>query len=159
MESITIRKLNEEDWKEYSSLRLSALQSPDSSAFGGSFEIESLRTEDEWKKRLIGKHRFYYGAFACNTLVSFAGVYFNQKNNQWIIVGVFTNPDFRRSGFSKSIIGEILKVLHARGVVKVILTVQVEQLPAIALYKSLGFIEIDKIINENQIVMERSTEI
>jgi hypothetical protein len=48
---IQIRQLNENDWREFSQIRLRALQN-DPLVFGSNYEKESRMTEDEWRNRL-----------------------------------------------------------------------------------------------------------
>ena len=52
--SITIRRLNEDDWLEFSQVRLKALQT-DPNVFGSNYEKESQMTETDWRSRLQTK--------------------------------------------------------------------------------------------------------
>ena len=98
---LELRRVTSEDWMAYRDFRLSALQSKDAKAFGGSYEKESIRSHEEWRIRLEDNgERFFYGCFYKNEIVSAAGVYFDNKgkdkwSNNWIIVGVYTKPEFR----------------------------------------------------------------
>ena len=52
--NITIRQLTEDDWFEFSRIRLKALLT-DPKVFGSNYEKESQMTEAEWRSRLQAK--------------------------------------------------------------------------------------------------------
>jgi len=56
----------------------------------------------------------------------------------WLI-DVFTDPRHRRAGIAGALIGTACRALKASGEPRVGLTVDDENLPAVTLYKSLGF--------------------
>lgn len=57
----------------------------------------------------------------------------------WIIE-VFTDPEHRRSGFARALIGVACRVIAASNEPRVGLTVDDDNTPAISLYRSLGFV-------------------
>ncbi|HEY4515618.1 MAG TPA: GNAT family N-acetyltransferase [Candidatus Paceibacterota bacterium] len=148
---LELRRVTSEDWMAYRDFRLSALQSKDAKAFGGSYEKESIRSHEEWRIRLEDNgERFFYGCFYKNEIVSAAGVYFDNKgkdkwSNNWIIVGVYTRPEFRNRGFSYKTMEAVLGKLKSDGVKKVILMVNTKQESAINLYTKLGFKNVELI--------------
>ena len=155
-----IRKITPDDWQAYRNLRLAALQSIDAQAFGGSYEKESIRSEDEWRGRFDGsRERIFYGCFLNEELISVAGVYLNvdedKFKNEWIIVGVYTNPKFRGQGISFRTIETVLEELRDKGVKKVILMVNTKQKSAMRVYEKLGFkiVELikDEVMGDGQI--------
>jgi hypothetical protein len=52
--NVSIRQLTENDWHEFSQVRLAALQT-DPKVFGSNYEKESQMTEAEWRSRLRAK--------------------------------------------------------------------------------------------------------
>jgi hypothetical protein len=60
--SITIRRLTEDDWIEFSQIRLKALQT-DPEVFGSNYEKESQMTEADWRGR-CGQKIMRYFCFA-----------------------------------------------------------------------------------------------
>ena len=49
--SISIEQITENNWREFSQIRLTALQT-DPSVFGSNYEIEAQMTEADWRSRL-----------------------------------------------------------------------------------------------------------
>ncbi|HYD90908.1 MAG TPA: hypothetical protein VEA37_05390, partial [Flavobacterium sp.] len=49
---IEIKVAQPEDWQAYKSLRLESISGGDSQMFGGNWESENLRTEEEWRTDL-----------------------------------------------------------------------------------------------------------
>lgn len=162
------REIRPNDWKQYKEFRLAALKSPDARAFGGSYEKEVVKTEEEWRSLFNGsKPRFFYGCFDGEKIVSVAGAYFNQDNEEfikeWILVGVYTNPEYRGKGLSSKIISVILTELISKGVKKVVLYVNTKQGQAIKLYEKLGFKAIkiikDQVLGDGNVYDELVMEI
>jgi ribosomal protein S18 acetylase RimI-like enzyme len=144
--SFELRKITPEDWGAYKDFRLGALQSEDALAFGSSYNNEKDRTEEDWRGRLKDNpERFFLGAFSDGMMVSGGGVYFNKERNEWIIVGIYTRPEYRRRGLSQKIIEAILDQLNSRDIEKVALMVNTKQDSAVGLYQKLGFKIIDTI--------------
>jgi N-alpha-acetyltransferase 10/11 len=56
----------------------------------------------------------------------------------WLI-DVFTGPDYRRTGLARGLMAVACEVMQAAGEDRVGLTVDEDNIPAVALYKSLGF--------------------
>jgi len=56
----------------------------------------------------------------------------------WLI-DVFTDPGYRRAGLARGLIAVACEVMQAAGEDRVGLTVDDDNIPAMALYKSLGF--------------------
>jgi ribosomal protein S18 acetylase RimI-like enzyme len=139
-----LRKITPEDWEGYRNFRLGALQSADALAFGSSYEKEKDRTEGDWRGRLKDNpERFFFGYFNDKEIASAGGVYFNKENNQWIIVGIYTRPEYRGKGLSTKVIEAIMEELKSRGVEKIMLMVNTKQQSAINIYHKLGFKDID----------------
>jgi ribosomal protein S18 acetylase RimI-like enzyme len=60
----------------------------------------------------------------------------------WWITGLGVRPLFRRRGIGEALVGEVLARLQESGVGTVRLEVNRASLPAIALYRKLGFQEV-----------------
>jgi GNAT superfamily N-acetyltransferase len=58
----------------------------------------------------------------------------------WLI-DVFTDPRYRRTGLARGLIAVACEVMQAAGEDRVGLTVDDDNIPAVTLYKSLGFAE------------------
>lgn len=55
------------------------------------------------------------------------------------ITNIAVHPDFRRNGYGRRLICELLDIARREGIIAVTLEVRVSNLPAISLYESLGF--------------------
>jgi len=84
----------------------------------------------------------YLGCFDGDKLVASAGAFYGEEKDVWVIVGVYTKPEYRKRGLSKKLIEQVIEMLK-RGIKRVILYVNSKQEPAIALYTKLGFKQFD----------------
>jgi len=71
--NISIKQLTENDWREFSQIRLKALQT-DSSVFGSNYEKESQMTEADWRSRLQAKDNAIFLVYAGETPIGMTGV-------------------------------------------------------------------------------------
>lgn len=132
-------------WESFREIRLKALKT-DPIAFGSSYEEESVLREEEWKKKLTSPDvRKTYAARVGGRIVAIAGVRFEhlaKVAHMATLVAVFTDPDFRGRGIAIQLIKKILDDLRADPkIVKVRLSVGVEQIAARRLYEKLGFVQ------------------
>lgn len=138
-----IRKIGEEDLEMYRELRLSALKSADAQAFGGNYEEEASRTREDWLKRFNDPYRMYLGYFVDEALVATAGAFYGEDKDVWVIVGVYTKPEYRKQGIAHSLVEAVIVELRKQDIKRVILYVNMKQEQAVSLYKTLGFKQFD----------------
>jgi RimJ/RimL family protein N-acetyltransferase len=101
--SFSIRQLTEDDWREFSQIRLKALQL-DPLVFGSNYEKESQFIEADWRERLQAKDSAVFMLFAGETPIGMTGVSVfrdDPTNRTAIFWGSWLAPDFRRKGLSE----------------------------------------------------------
>lgn len=149
MDNIVCGRLTSSSWKEYKNLRLEGLQK-DPLAFGGSYESEVKKSENEWKESIEKSH--IIGSFIDQKLVGVICFYFNKgtkTNHICNIFGVYLNSDFRNKGVSSILMDKVILLIKEYKITKKIkLTVNTKQTSAIELYKKFGFKTVGKLINE-----------
>lgn len=139
---ISFKKVSPDDWQKFREIRLKGLQT-DPQAFGGTFEGESQENEEYWKERFSNPERCFYAAEEGNIFVATAGSKKIAEDN-WMIIAVYTLPEFRGKNISKELIEKIINEAKKTGATKVSLMVNPQQESAVNLYKKMGF-EIIKI--------------
>ena len=81
------------------------------------------------------------------------------------MMNIAVSPDFRRKGIAESLIEALISFLHERGSRCLILEVRASNVPAIALYEKLGFLEIGRRRNyyrnpkEDALILRKEWEI
>ena len=152
MNDIKVRKLTQDDWEMYKSLRLNSLkESPDS--FGSTFERECSFQDAEWIARLNYENR----PEKCVLIVAeknniplglICGFIHAEDDNTGYVYQMWVAPDARGSGIGKSLLNYIIHWGSDMRLQKLSLTVTKKYVPAIKLYIALGFIrdgELDKL--------------
>ena len=113
---------------------------------GLTFEEELTRTLDGFRTQLSSPlpnavfGSFVDGELAATAAVSRAGQ-FPSSHHKMVMWGVFTSPRRRRLGLSRQVVNTALQHAFENGVDRVNLQVYVPNEPAIALYKTIGFVE------------------
>ena len=100
--NISIRQLNEHDWRIFSRVRLKALQT-DPLVFGSSYERESQFVEADWRERLRANDSAVFMLFADETAIGMTGVSVfrdDPTKRTAIFWGSWLAPDFRGKGLS-----------------------------------------------------------
>jgi RimJ/RimL family protein N-acetyltransferase len=95
--------LNEDDWLEFSRIRLKALQT-DPKAFGSNYERESKMTETDWRNRLQAKDNAIFLLYAGETAIGITCVSIDRNdptNKTALLWGSWLAPDFRRKNVSE----------------------------------------------------------
>jgi len=98
--------------------------------------IQGTIINKDLAREIIVKWR-YYGLFINERLVSIACRYIALPD-VWIIGDVFTHPDFRGRGYAKIVTSAITRDAVASGA-KALLHVREDNVPAIKVYKRLGY--------------------
>ncbi len=99
---ISIRKLGDDDWREFSEVRLRALKT-DPQVFGSNYEFESKFTEDDWRRRLERVDSAIFMLFDGENPVGITGVsVFDEdpSGETAIFWGSWLAPGFRRRSLS-----------------------------------------------------------
>lgn len=130
-----IKLLTPDDWEEFRNVRKTMI-AVDPLAFGHShFDFE---TETFWRN-LLDKH-LTYAAFDSEIVVATASIAFDTEHNEWIIVGVWTDPKHRGSGLMKQLLKKCIDSARVQGAHSVGIAVHEELESAIKLYESFGFV-------------------
>jgi RimJ/RimL family protein N-acetyltransferase len=102
--NISIRQLKEDDWREFSQVRLKALKT-DPRVFGSNYEKESQFTEADWRDRLQDtKDVAIFMLFAGETPIGITGVSVFRDDSTGktaLLWGSWLEPDFRGKGLSE----------------------------------------------------------
>jgi ribosomal protein S18 acetylase RimI-like enzyme len=140
--SLVICTLSRENWASFKALRLAAIDSAPF-ALWPTHEEEAAQSAAEVQARIDpGPYQIVFGAFDGRELVGIAGFRRDrlaQIAHRATIWGVAVHPARRKEGIGLRLLQRL--VAHARdaGVLQLQLAVAVENQPAQALYRSLGF--------------------
>lgn len=100
--SITIKKITEEEWQEFSKIRLKALQT-DPKVFGSNYERESEFSEDDWRERLRSVEKAVFMLFDGETPIGMTGVAIDDNDptgKTALLWGSWLTPEYRGRGLS-----------------------------------------------------------
>lgn len=144
------RKIKEDEWQKYKKIRLEALKN-DPQAFGSSYERENQKSDNEWEEKLklsntADSKKIFVGIDNdSNGFLAIGGAYAENDLGEWNVIAIYVDPEYRGQGVSKVLLSEIINTLTVRGNVRrLILRVNVNQQAAVNLYRSLGFVIINK---------------
>lgn len=141
--AIEIITLSPSDWSRYRDLRLKSLQT-DPQAFADTYEFADQQTESYWRGHLerADQAQGSWMLFAEDQgqLVGCMSAVIFEDDKIPTIVGVYVAPEARGQGLGKRLLTSLLQRLKKASVTGVKLSVNVEQLTALKLYQSLGFI-------------------
>ncbi len=133
-----IRLISPENAADYRSIRLAAMANAPG-AFGSTYETESARPMSSFVERVTTSSIF--GAYVDRNIVGMAGFARHpgpKQQHKGYLWGMYVEPSLRGIGIGKALVAAVLH--HAAAEVEqVTLAVVTTNLPAIALYKSLGF--------------------
>ena len=140
-----IRRLAAKDVNAYRALRLDALQESPTS-FGSAYEDEEPRPLADWVTFMSGsEERVFFGAFIEEELIGSVGIEREsgrKERHRAYVRGMYVHAEHRGAGLGRQLLFAALG--HASGWVgheQVTLAVTTTNTPAIALYRSAGFIE------------------
>lgn len=103
--SVSIRQLTEDDWQNFSRIRLKALQA-DPNVFGSNYEAESQMTETEWRSRLQAKDNAIFLIFENETPIGMTCVSIDRDDatrKTALLWGSWLAPHARGKGLSELI--------------------------------------------------------
>lgn len=99
--NVIIKRLSEDDWFEFSQIRLEALQT-DPQAFGSNYQKESPLTEADWRNRLRGNAIFLICEAETPIGMTAVGIDRDDESGKTAILwGSWLAPSFRRQGLSE----------------------------------------------------------
>ena len=140
-----IRCIDADDAAAFSALRREVTRE-NPVQMGLTYEEELTRTPDDLRAQLSFSHpNAMFGSFIDGELAATAAVgyvsKFQSSRHKMVMWGVFTSPRYRRRGLGRQVVESAVQHAFSNGVHRVNLQVYVPNEAAIALYKSLGFIE------------------
>ncbi len=142
-----IKKPISDDWEKFRAIRLAGIKN-DPQAFGGDLTEELERKESGWRERLESLDRFFFVAENSGVFVALAGAK-KTGDNIWMLVSVYTLPEFRGRGLAKALTKKVIEELKSRGAHTVHLMVNIDQKDAVHVYEDAGF-EIVKAVKDEK---------
>lgn len=140
--SLNVRPLDISDAPAFLQIRLQAI-SDSPSAVWPTYEEEAGRTTEEIEARILrSRTQAIFGAFIDMKLVAIAGIRrepLDQVKHKAVLWGVFVSPDRRRDGLARRLLSCVESFAREVGVFQIQLCVNVENVRARNLYRSLGF--------------------
>jgi len=100
--NISIRQIDESDWREYREVRLKALKS-DPKVFGSNYEKAKNDSKEDWKESVRAKHMAVFLIFDDEELIGMTGVVVPQDRvakSTALLWGSWLEPNYRRKGIS-----------------------------------------------------------
>jgi GNAT superfamily N-acetyltransferase len=120
------------------SLRLRSLQdAPD--AFGSTYEEAAIRTSDEWTKQVIELPTFVAMDADRDVAMVRCARDPNKSDTAWLL-SMWVAPEARRRNIGGTLVNLVLAWARSHGVTRLLLDVADQNLPAVRLYESKGFL-------------------
>lgn len=138
-----IRRLTPDDWRSFRDLRLTGLEREPAN-FGSSYEDEAGRPESFWRDWT--ERSTIFGAFdEEGALVGLAGIYVlpgRSVRHKAHLFGMYVAEAARGQRLGRRLCEAAIEAARALpGILQLQATVWVENEPAFALYRSLGFVQ------------------
>jgi ribosomal protein S18 acetylase RimI-like enzyme len=137
---VRVRQLTPDDAVLYQALRLESLQN-NPEAFASTYDAEKQKPIAWFAERL--QRMAVFGAFRGSALVGVAGFSVQQgakMAHKGVLLGMYVSPQSRKDRIGRKLVEAVID--HARHLVELIqLNVVSDNIPARALYDSLGFSE------------------
>ncbi len=112
----------------------------------GAAEIEKLVFHEPWSRKalaiLCGDSAFGVAVTEGDRVLAYGGMMTVLDEGQ--VTNVATHPEHRRMGYGAAVLGALLQGARARGLAEITLEVRESNLPAIALYRRFGFVEVGR---------------
>ncbi len=135
---LVIDSISSDRWSEARDLRLMALKT-EPTAFGSSPEEEATFSEAEWRRRTANALFAISDGKLVGSITYFSGSKIKTRHIVHIH-GVFVDPNYRSRGIGRKLLETALGLIQKNGdVVKIQLTVNSRRIPAVSLYRRLGF--------------------
>lgn len=138
---IEIKKLPSDRWRDYQSLRLEALKS-EPTAFGSSYEEEVTLAKEIWQRRIDN----VLFALVDDKPVGIVVYIFNGRlktRHVSDIYGMYVAREYRNQGTGSKLISAAINLIKEnKNILKIKLSVNPAQKPAVRLYEKFGFVSI-----------------
>ena len=163
LEKLPIFELNGDMWQKYKEVRLrSGETNPE--AWGSSIQKEPEKDEEYWRGKLEDPNFRMFAIEMDDKIVAMLGLQ-QKPDGRWFLRRLYSVPEMRGKGLAKVLIDRVLNEARKSGAEKIYLGVT-EGIPAINLYKRLGFKEIGRNKDEirgdgkprDEILMEKKFE-
>jgi RimJ/RimL family protein N-acetyltransferase len=138
-ETITVRRLEPDDWAAWRDIRLAALADAPH-AFGSSLARERDLTEANWRERLEPANGVTVVALLGDRVVGAAGGYTPPGADSVLLVAMWTHPDVRGHGAGGVLVDEVLAWAGENGWSEVRLRVADGNDAARRLFERHGFV-------------------
>ena len=142
-----IRPTVDGDWTALKAIRLAALRDAPT-AFGVSLASASANTDDQWRARAAGRiGPAFWLAWPgvdeeCEPVgLTGGGV---DAAGRYNLIAMWVAPPARGTGVAAQMVAAVLERAAALGHARVVLDVAPENVPAVALYRRLGFSFVDE---------------
>jgi ribosomal protein S18 acetylase RimI-like enzyme len=149
-----IKLAQNQDWQKYKKIRLETLQE-EPYAFSSSYDEVLKYPDQKWQEILSDEHSTYLYICYGDEVIGVGRITFNDPEEPLgtaYIGGVYINKLHRGKSLGRKLLLELLNKASLNSDVKVVkLEVTENQLPAINLYKSLGFEIVGK--KDDELVM------
>ena len=144
-QNVSFRRLGSDEAAAFQALRHEVTRH-NPVPMGLTLEEELTRTLEGFEAQLSASPPdAVLGAFVDYELVAAAAVSlvsrFASSQHKMSMWGVFTSPRHRRKGLSRKVVGLAVDHAFSCGIQRVNLQVYVPNVPAVSLYKSVGFVE------------------
>ena len=110
---------------------------------------------DEYSRKIAGR-AMRFEAWAIGSLVGLVAAYFDADGHTAYITTVSVDPQHRKQGLASRLLIQCVAHAQERGYARVLLEVDRENEPAIALYEDLGFTMAD--VTDRTISMRRDIQ-
>lgn len=121
---MTVRRATIEDAKEIFAIEMECFSVP--------WSLDSIETE-----LLNEDKKLYYVVEDANGVVGYAGAWLVYDEGQ--ITNIAIRPSARRQGFGAKLTNALIEECFKRGMHEIFLEVRISNLPALSLYRQLGF--------------------
>jgi len=136
MNSVIIRGLTAQDWRQLRDARLAALaEAP--YAFASTVAAEEAFADETWRER-AGSGRTF-AAWADGAITGLATGFPEETGPGWHLVGMWVAPEHRGEGVADKLVGEVCELARQSGAPSVTLWVTDVNDRARAFYRRLGF--------------------
>lgn len=144
---MAVRQLTQDDFADYRRIRLEALKT-DPDAFGSHYEREATFDDETWRSRMTGPG---FGPAAVfidevdGSAVGTTGIAYTEHDRQPMLVGMWVRGGARGLGSGRRLVEAALAWARDHEADEVMLWVVADNLAAIKLYQSCGFVASGKV--------------
>ncbi|MBX6388833.1 MAG: GNAT family N-acetyltransferase [Frankia sp.] len=141
---LDLRVLGEEDWELLRQLRLKAL-AHDPAAFASTFASEQRFTEAQWRALVTGWTWFLAAYGSAHAGIAAGTALYVDSVDERHLLGLWVDPQWRRRGVAHALVEAVTDWAVRDGGRWLSLWVADDNMPARALYATLGFRATDRV--------------